>query len=372
MLEFMHSEFSLRQVEDDFIDFSVGMPGPELIPKKMLDVEISRLITENEDPFIYQYQSIRGSEMFRLEILKFLEIPSSFLPRIFVTSGISASLAQIVRTLNRPGNFVILEEPTYFLAPEIFRGCGKRVLFCPCDSGGMIFSELQNLISENDVSFIYIIPHFRNPTGNNWDYERLEQVVALASRSGIFILSDEPYSQLGFSEQFKPLHISTMSDWVISLCTFSKILVPGLRLGYIFTSPEISQLIGTDGVIQSGGGPPGILAEAVRRLMVSGNLSNFVSNCRSELERRKISLCTALRDKIPGCQFSEPQGGYFLWLKLPHPVSNSNLEISKVRLLQGACKQYSADFSNFVRLSFSFYPSEKLIEGVSRLASHFK
>ena len=177
------------------------------------------------------------------------------------------ALASIAKIFARPNQCAVVEEPTYFLAGKMFADAGLRCVRVPVDSMGMDVDALAEWLKTSEVkpSLVYCIPQHHNPTSVNLDAAREAQLLSLADEHDFIVVYDDPYSLLPFQDSPPPPTTNTqLHSRLITLGSFSKILSPGLRLGWILSTPENIKRIAEDGALNSGGGPSNVITEGVR------------------------------------------------------------------------------------------------------------
>jgi len=199
-------------------------------------------------------------------------------------------------------------------------------------------------------------------------------LLELAREYKFWIVSDEPYTLLHWTEQ-PPAPLVALDDVhdprVVTLGSFSKILAPGMRLGWMHCrSPELLQRVRTSGVFSSGGSPNPLGSQLAEELMRSHRLDSHLQLLKNTMAHRSKALCKALRTQLAGCTVSDPAGGYFVWVKLPEGVAAAQLAAEAGRQGVAFCPGSSAGegLHDYIRLSFAFYTEPELQEGVSRLA----
>uniref|UniRef100_A0A7S3UP89 Aminotransferase class I/classII large domain-containing protein n=1 Tax=Heterosigma akashiwo TaxID=2829 RepID=A0A7S3UP89_HETAK len=252
------------------------------------------------------------------------------------------------------------------------------------DSDGVIVGQIERLLESGTIpAMLYTIPVFHNPTGCSLSKSRLDRLMLLSQKYGFYIVADEPYQFLNY-ENAQTQVLSKMTSApngsrIISLGTFSKIFAPGLRLGWIHTSPSIVNDLLSTAVIQSGGCINPLVAGLVHSAILQGTLQNHLERLVGTYQARKRAICKALREKCPDIEFDEPDGGYFVWVKIPPDVDAARLlEVARgrhgVAFTPGPrCSAAAAGgegerFADRARLSFAFYDARELEEGIDRLA----
>lgn len=366
------------EVPPDFIDFGVGNPQLDLLPLDMLRNAAAHRLSRNEKEFL-QYGIEQGDGYFRAALANFLTprygFPVSHAD-LFVTTGISSALDLLCALFTQPGDTVFVEEPTYFLALRIFADHGLRVASIPTDEAGLSIDALTAALKESTPKFIYVIPSFQNPSGHTLPPERRAQLVELAQKHNFLIIADEVYQFLGYT-QTPPTSFGAHIDsgQVIAVNSFSKILAPGLRLGWLHTNPAIIQRIFTCGVLDSGGGMNPFTSAIVRSLIENGDLDKNISNLANILGRRIQVMDASLREHLPQAQYVTPHGGYFFWVRIPGmdaDVLQKKAATYNVGLRPGIRFSSCNGLNDYFRLSVSFYDEDEIKTGILRLRDCLK
>ncbi|MGD8406494.1 MAG: PLP-dependent aminotransferase family protein, partial [Anaerolineales bacterium] len=262
-------------IPEGMIDLGAGNPDFMLLPLDKLQRAAQACFTKN-DPNFLQYGTEQGDGYFRLALAEFLSrgygIPVDF-DDLFVTNGISNALDMICTHFTRPGDTIFVEEPTYFLALRIFEDHDLRMVPIPTDENGLIVAALEEKLTEFQPKFLYTIPTFQNPGGFTLPQDRRDKLVQLSQERDFLITADEVYHFLNYSSQkIKPFATYTDIETVISLSSFSKILAPGLRLGWMQAHQNIIKRLTSSGLLDSGGGLNPFTAAIVRELIEAGDL----------------------------------------------------------------------------------------------------
>ncbi|UCD78338.1 MAG: PLP-dependent aminotransferase family protein [Desulfobacterales bacterium] len=357
------------------IEFGAGQPSPGLLPLALLkDAAAHRL--SGRDLGLLAYGAEQGDGYFRLALAKFLsehyQIEVSF-DDLFITAGASQGLDLISTLFSRPGDTIFVEEPTYFLALRIFADHGLNVVSLPMDENGLIVEALEEKLSRHSPVFLYTIPTFHNPSSATLAAERRERLVQLSRRFQLLIVADEVYHMLSYSDAPpKPLASHIDSSHVLSLGSFSKIMAPGLRLGWIQGGTQLLQRFTGCGLLDSGGGLNPFTSGIMRSAIENGRLENQLKKLKAAYSQRKTALVKALRDKLPETvRFVEPGGGFFIWLEFQEGIDTNHLLAAAVEqnvgFLPGVKFSAHNGLKNFARLSFSYYEVPQLEEGAGRL-----
>jgi DNA-binding transcriptional MocR family regulator len=295
--------------------------------------------------------------------------------QLLVTNGASQALDMICTLFSKAGDTIFVEEPTYFLARKIFADHRLKPTALPMDSDGLILDAVEAELKRSRPAFLYTIPTYHNPTSVCLSAIRREQLAELSRRYDFTVLADEVYHPLGYtSAPPAPMARFCTSAHVISLGSFSKILAPGLRLGWLQAAPAVIERIVQCGLLDSGGGLNPFTSGVVRSAMELGLLDENLALLKDTYSRRMLAMCAALRSKLPASvQFTEPAGGFFIWLTLPKDMGTLDLlakaKMRNVEFMPGSKFSSRQGLKNFLRLSFAYYDTQDLLEGVERLAA---
>ncbi len=359
------------------VNLAIGQPSPALLPLEAIRDGAVRGLGTGRDPLVLQYGRIEGYDEFRRALAGFLSArygtpvgPDELL----VSAGNSTALTLACQVFGRPGGSVVCEDPTYFLAAGMLRAAGAELVPIPVDEGGLRTDALADRLAGGlRPDLAYVIPSFQNPTGVGLAAGRAERLLELADEFDFVVVADEPYPLLHFAA-VGPGTIASKDRGrgrVVSLGSFSKILAPGLRLGWFQGSPALIERLSGHGALASGGGLNPVVAAVVEPLVRDGFLGAHVDRLRAVYSERAAALSSALRAELPGVAFAEPEGGYFLWLDLGPGADATALRARSdergVRFLPGARCALARGLSRFARLSFAFHEAGELREGVRRL-----
>lgn len=380
--------FAQTPALEGVINLGLGQPSPGLLPLPALAEAAARTLGAGSDPLLLQYGFMRGYAGVREALAAFLtrEYRYPVAPEeLMITGGNSMALSFASQVFARAGGRVVCEDPTYFLAHGILAnpGQGLEVVGVPVDDEGLDLDALEQLLAEGPVEFVYCIPNFHNPTGVCLSPDRAARLVALAQRHDFVILADEPYGMLYHGEAPPPCMVSHERGEarVLSLGSFSKILGPGLRLGWVHGHPDLIARMASHGSVRSGGGLNPVISALVHDTLESGFLTEHVAGLRATFASRAAALTRALREHLPRARFLEPTGGYFVWLDLEPELREveasvgvgtaawtAALSAARVQCTQGSRCAVTRELDGHVRLCFAFYEEDELEEGVRRLA----
>jgi DNA-binding transcriptional MocR family regulator len=361
-------------VPPGIIDLGMGNPDFDLLPIELLHQSAeAQFATGDKRPL--QYGLERGDGYFRLALADFLT--TAYGKRVdpemlFVTAGASSALDLICSLYTKPGDQILVEEPSYFLALRIFEDHGLRVIPVEMDTSGLRIDMLEELLVEHHPKFIYTIPTFQNPSGRILSKERREKLIEMAQRFNFLVVADEAYHFLPFS-QTKLVSFAVFSDEVdnvISVNSFSKILAPGLRLGWIQAHKLVIDRLSNSGLLESGGGMNPFMSALVRGLIVTGGLEKNIDLLRGDYTSRRDAMEAALQNHLNQAEYSRPEGGFFFWARIPG-VDTAELRRKakerKVDFRQGALFSSQMGMKEYLRLSFCFYDPDQIEDGIMRL-----
>lgn len=357
------------------INLAVGHPSLEMLPLREMEQAAAHRFAQGDAEFL-QYGYEWGDGFLRTELAQFLsgEYGVPVRPEdLFISGGVSQALDLVGAMLTEPGDTIIVEDPTYFFSFNIFRNHRLNIVTTPVDQHGLNVDALEALIAQHQPRLVYTIPTHQNPSGVTLSAERRARLVELAQQHDFYVVADEVYHLLTFGGE-PPRSFSAWADTgrVLSLGSFSKILAPGTRLGWIHAQEALLERLAQNGMIISGGGFSPLGSGLVRSMLELGLLPQYVTGLRQTFRRRSAVLADALDELRPlGLDFERPQGGYFIWVTLPAPLKADELlprALEKgVRFQPGNLFSPNGTQPDKVRLCFAFYEEAELREGVRRL-----
>lgn len=361
----------------DVISFAGGLPAPELFPVAELEEACARVLS-NSGPASLQYLITMGHRPLReflAERYTKKGIPATY-ENIMITSGSQQGLDLIGRVFLDSGSFVIVEDPTYLGALQAFEAYNPHYHTVSMDEEGMVISEVEEAIKKKKPRFIYAVSNFQNPSGITMSKERRQKLVELAKEYYIPVIDDNPYGELRYAGEDLPSLKKLGGDLLIELGTFSKIISPGLRIGWIFTSKEIMRLFermkeGLD--LHTNTFAQFVIYEYIQ----AGNLDKHIQLIKKEYSKRRQVMIESLKKYCPDyVRWTKAEGGLFLWVFLPEHVSATELLKKalekKVAYVPGKPFYVHQDKDNALRLNFSNAGPEKIEEGIKRLAQVFE
>lgn len=362
------------------IEFGWGHPDLGLLPVDSL-LQATQVALERDGPLALSYGAEQGPICLikqvcaRLGRLEGTAPPSE---QMMITGGTSQALDMLCTVLTQPGDVVLVESPVYHLALRIFHDHGLELVPVPSDDEGLQVDTLEDTLTslqrqERQVCWLYTVPTFNNPTGLTMNEERRRALVKLAQRQGLLVLEDDAYYELWYDSPPPPtLYSQVPAGPVVRLESFSKVLAPGLRLGWMLAPPEIVQRCTGSGMLDSGGGVNHFTAHVVAAFIELGLLDEQVDRLRASYRKRRDVLLDALANHLPErCEWVYPGGGFFVWLRLPSSIDSAALlpiaESVGVSYVPGTRFYAGAGGERYCRLSLSLVSLEELSEGARRL-----
>jgi 2-aminoadipate transaminase len=369
--------------QPDVISFAGGMPAPELFPLKEIEQACVKVLREHGSGAL-QYSLSEGYVPLREFIVQKMaryNIMAS-VDNVLITTGSQQGLDLVARVLVDPGDVIIVEAPTFVGALQSFTAYQASYASVPLDDEGMIVDVLEQKIVETHPKFMYVLPNFQNPAGVTLSKDRRERLVILAHQYGVPILEDDPYGELRFEgEHVEPLVVLSarqngqqsgyFEGDVIYMSTFSKTLAPGLRLGWVVAPVEVIKKL-----VQAKQGADlhtSTFDQMIAYEVVSdGFLDGHVNEIRETYRQRRDAMLAAMERFFPdGTTWTRPQGGLFLWVRLPEGVDCEDLfkeaVEQKVAFVPGTAFYADGSGHDSLRLTFATCPVDKIDEGISRL-----
>jgi 2-aminoadipate transaminase len=374
------------------IDLAWGQPDPELLPVTELRAAATRAL-DHWGPDMLAYGNPWGPPPLREWISERLRETDARAPTphdIVITGGTSQGLDMVATLLIRPGDTVLVSEPTYHLALRIL---GEDHRFdlrgVPSDGDGIDPDALAEIVrglpsrpgrTEPEPgrprAFLYTIPTFNNPTGGSLPDDRRHDLVDLAARDGIVILEDDTYRELAYDGPVPAsLWAVAPPGSVIRFGSFAKSVAPGLRVGYLTADTATAERVALSGLFDSGGSPSQFAAFVLTEYAAAGDYLQVVERFREGYRERRDALLGALDAKIAGSgvAWTPPRGGYFTWVSLPDRLDPARLADAATRAGTGfvPASVFYVDprrAPNAIRLSFARYPPPMLEEAAARMA----
>jgi 2-aminoadipate transaminase len=367
-------------VPPDVISLAYGMPDPALFPTAGLAAAAEEAL---RDPARYavalQYGNVGGNPLLLTELGRKLEgeegrpvEPGS----LAMTNGSSQAIALVVQALANPEDVCLCEAPTFLGTIHHIRFQGVRTVPVSLDDEGLDVEALEREIHRLEAAgtpprFVYTIPTFNNPAGVTMTLARRRALLDVATRHGVPVIEDDAYRDLRFDGEPVPtLHALDREGLVVRLGTFSKIVAPGVRLGFALADPAVIERVLA---FKAEGSTNGFASMVVGTFMRSGGLAAHIETLRAAYRARRDAMYQALEREMPaGVTWTRTEGGFFLWLTVPSNADmvrvNARAAEEKVFALAGTECFPDGRGGHNLRLSFSLQPPDRIAEGIRRLA----
>ena len=355
----------------EIISFAGGLPDPELFPVAQLR-QSTEQIQQQLGNALYQYGETAGLTALREYIAGQMSQPTTRRENLLITTGSQQGLDLVVRCLIDPGDRVVVEGPTYLGALQVLRANQADLLSIPSDNHGPDLDALEALLKKQPVRCLYTVPDFHNPTGVSCSLQRRKRLAALADQYDFWILEDAPYTALRYRGDPLPSLQSMIPQRVIHFGSFSKIIAPALRLGWI-NAPR--QLITQVEKMKQAADlhSSGYDQQLVLQFLQDGHLQQHLQTLCDVYGRRLDAMASALeRHLSDALNFNRPQGGMFIWATLSSDDSTLELFQSAitegVAFVPGEAFYVQGEHCNSMRLNFSNSTIPMIEQGVERLA----
>lgn len=359
----------------EIISFAGGMPAPELFPYAAIAEATARALGDANALASLQYGLSEGYAPLRETIAQMLATEGihTTAEHVVITTGSQQAIDLVARVMLNPGDEVVVGDPTFLGALQSFSSYEAGYLTVPVDEEGMRTDVLASMLETFRPKLIYTIPSFQNPTGVSMSPQRKAEVYALARQHGVPVLEDDPYGELYFGPE-RPTTIKSLDvdgDGVILCRTFSKILAPGLRVGYMVMPPEIQARVMP--AKQAADLHTGSLNQVlIHEFLATGVLDAHLDHLRTVYRRRRDLMLSAMQAHFPkGVRYVVPEGGLFFWCELPAGVSSAQLlddaVARQVAFIPGKPFYAEGGGENTMRLNFSNASEENILEGIRRL-----
>ena len=360
------------------ISFAGGFPDPALFDVEGIRESTAAVLANDPGP-VLQYGATEGYQPLRHGISDFLAGKGARVAPegLIVTTGSQQALDLIGKTLISPGDRVIVEAPTFLATIQCFRLYGAQLIGAPIDADGVKVDELEQLIEQHQPKLVYLIPTFGNPSGATLSLERRKRILAIAARTGTLVVEDDPYGELYFDAAPPPSllalcdEVAGSRDWLVHCGSFSKILSPGLRVGWLVGPAEL--LAKATMCKQFGDTHTSNLTQAAAaHYLTLGRLQPTLGKVRAVYAQRARVMAQALQRELgDAIEFNAPAGGMFLWARLTQGRSAAEFAQRAIERLvafvPGTPFYAQQSDASTLRLSFATADEKRIEEGVSRL-----
>ncbi|MBE5819043.1 MAG: PLP-dependent aminotransferase family protein [Clostridiales bacterium] len=366
--------------DPEVISLAGGNPAPELFPAKEL-AEIANEMLTKQPVLSLQYGVTEGYVPLREKVKERLKITENIGKEnddVLILSGGQQGLDLSTKLLVNEGDTVIVEEPSFIGALNAFRAYGAHLAGVPMDNDGMNIEALERVIAENkNVKVIYTIPTFQNPMGTTMSLEKRKALYEVAKKNHIIIIEDNPYGELTFDGTKTPTIKSMDDEGIVIYCgSFSKILAPGLRLGFMCADKAITAKA-TIAKQVTDVHTPMITQLMAYEFLCRHNIDDLILKMRANYAHKCATMLDAMEKYFPkGVEYTRPGGGLFIWCDLGNGIDTLALSKKaiekKVVYVPGNTFMIDMDKPcSALRLNYSTMSDERIIEGIKRLGEIF-
>ncbi|MCZ8523835.1 MULTISPECIES: aminotransferase-like domain-containing protein [Paenibacillus] len=359
------------------ISLAGGLPNEQFFPLDAVQAAFTRVFEQGKG--VLQYGLTEGFTPLRQSLSKHLERKGIHAPidNMLLTTGSQQAIDLLTRVYIDPGDVILVEKPTYLAAIQVFQSRKAQIISVDCDADGMNLGDLEGKIQAHSPKMVYVIPTFANPTGKAWSPERRQGTLDICRRHGVLILEDDPYGELRFGggDEAYPSIFSLAGEAngspVVYTSTFSKIVAPALRTGWVVGDQNVITHM-TRAKQAADLHSSTMDQQALHALMENFDLYAHIDLIRTEYEARMRQMVGLLRSKNwEGMRFLEPQGGMFVWVEMPEGIDTQQL--MKYAVEEGVAFVPGIAFFadqpqyNTMRLNFTHTDSEQMVMAFDRL-----
>jgi 2-aminoadipate transaminase len=356
--------------QPEIISFAGGLPSPATFPVEEMKLAFDKVLTNNGKVAL-QYGPTDGYLPLRQWIADSLSTGGARIvpEQVLMVSGSQQALDLLGKVLIDEGSRVLVETPSYLGALQAFSLYRPQFVSVQTDEHGLVPRSVDPVAQ--GARLLYALPNFQNPTGRTLSVERRLELVETCARHGLPLIEDDPYGALSYNGEPLPKMVTMNPDGVIYMGSFSKVLTPGIRLGYVVApQPLVRQL---ELVKQAADLHTSQLTQmVVHEVIKDGFLQRHIPTIRSLYANQCQAMLTAMKEHFPaGVSWTEPEGGMFIWVTLPKHIDAMKLLdqaiANKVAFVPGAPFYANSPETNTLRMSFVTVPPERIREGVAIL-----
>ncbi|WP_027479205.1 aminotransferase-like domain-containing protein [Gryllotalpicola ginsengisoli] len=362
----------------EVVSLAGGMPYVSALPQELVTGAMQKVMAD-EGPTALQYGSGQGVPRLREQILEVMALEgiSGSADDVVVTTGSQHALELFSKLFLDPGDVVIAEGPSYVTAMVIFRSYQAEVDHVPMDEHGLLPGALREHIARlkaagRRIKFLYTIPTFHNPAGVTLSWERRLEILEICAAEGILVLEDNPYGLLYFGDRPPAAMRSIEDEGVVYLGTFSKTLAPGFRLGWALAPHAIREklILANEAAVLS---PSSFTQLVVSEYLSKADWRGQIDIFRGVYRERKEAMLAALAEHLPELSWTNPNGGFYVWLTLPPALDSKAMLPRAVKELvaytPGTAFYADGGGRHNIRLSFCYPTPDQIRIGIRRLAN---
>jgi len=360
----------------EVVSLAGGMPFVSALPTELVSAALERVMRDH-GPVALQYGSGQGTIPIREQILEVMALEGirASVDDVVVTTGSQQGLDLVTKLFINPGDVILAESPSYVGAIGVFRSYQAEMVHVATDQDGLVPESLRETIrsvkaSGKSIKFLYLIPNFQNPSGVTLTWQRRIEILEITKANGILVLEDNPYGLLYFDGAPPHAMRSLETDGVVYLGTFSKTFAPGLRLGWAVAPHAIREkliLANESAVLSPSVFTQYVISEYFEHSDWRGQIDTF----RGVYRERKEALTSSLAESLPNLTWTDPSGGFYVWLTLPPQLDSKAMLPRAIKELvaytPGTAFYANGDGRRNIRLSFCYPTPDAIKLGVRRL-----
>ncbi|USS88293.1 PLP-dependent aminotransferase family protein [Fructilactobacillus hinvesii] len=357
------------------ISFAGGLPAPELFPVAAVKKATDKVFDQFGQQ-VLQYAGALGYSKLREQIAAIMKTRqvNTTADHIAIATGSQQAIDLVAKMLINPGDVVLVEDPTYLAALDVFRSYGAHLIGVEMDDDGMRMDDLQQKLADYpEAKFIYTVPNFQNPTGRTMTAARRQEMVKLTHAAGVPIVEDDPYGAIRYAgETVPPIKHFDHHGEVVSISSFSKMLAPGLRIGWLTADPAFLQKytllkqnadLHTDNLTQY----------IISQFLMDEDLPAHIKKITDVYEHRAKLMLAEIDHEFPADVYhSQPEGGMFIWVQVPGGIDSDELAKrcleANVAVVPGSAFYSGKAEPGTFRLNFSNMNDDQIKVGIKRIA----
>ncbi|HEY6641930.1 PLP-dependent aminotransferase family protein [Povalibacter sp.] len=356
----------------EVISFAGGLPSAATFPVEHIRKACDSILTTAPSPAL-QYGPTEGYKPLREWVVQrhSREGAPIDIDQVLITTGSQQALDLLGKVLIDVDSRVLVETPTYLGALQSFSLSEPEFVSVPSDDQGPIIAAMTRDLTDGG-RFMYCLPNFQNPTGRRMPVQRRKELIDVAAKAGLPLVEDDPYGSLSYRGEQLPSLWSMNPGGVVHMGSFSKVFAPGLRVGYVI-APEKLALKLVQAKQAADLHTPSFTQRIVHEVIKDGFLDDHIPQIRQLYASQCRAMLDALQQHFPkGCSWNEPEGGMFIWVRLPQHIDTMQLldkaiAEEKIAFVPGAPFFANDPQHNTMRLSFVTVPKEKIEDGIARL-----
>jgi 2-aminoadipate transaminase len=362
----------------EVVSLAGGMPFVSALPHEVITGAMDRVMRDRGTVAL-QYGSGQGDPRLREHILEVMALEGirGSVDDVVVTTGSQHALELVSKIFLDPGDVVLAEGPSYVTALVVFKSFQATVEHVETDENGLVPAALRERIASlkadgKRIKFLYTVPTFSNPSGVTLSWERRLEILEIARSNDILVLEDNPYGLLYFDAPPPHAMRSVEEEGVIYLGTFSKTLAPGFRVGWALAPHAIREklILANEAAVLS---PSSFTQLIISEYLSSADWRGQIDTFRGVYRERRDAMLQALADYLPDLSWTVPNGGFYVWLKLPNNIDSKSMLPRAVKELvaytPGTAFYANGDGRNQIRLAFCYPTPDFIREGIRRLST---